>query len=34
MKIKVLGCPGAELPGFGLPSFLLDDSILIDAGTT
>jgi len=34
MKIKVLGCSGAEMPGFYLPAFLIDDSILLDAGTT
>lgn len=33
MKIKVLGCSGAELPDFGPPAFLLDDRILLDAGT-
>lgn len=33
MKIKVLGCSGAEFPGFGPPAFLLDDRILLDAGT-
>jgi len=34
MKIKVLGCSGAEFPGFGPPAFLLDNRILLDAGTT
>lgn len=34
MKIRVLGSAGAELPGFNPPAFLLNDTILIDAGTT
>ncbi len=34
MKIKVLGCYGAEFPNFKPPSFLIDDKILLDAGTT
>ena len=34
MKIKVLGCSGAELPNFSPPAFLLDDRILLDGGTT
>jgi ribonuclease BN (tRNA processing enzyme) len=33
MKIKVLGCSGAELPGHNPPGFLLDDKILFDAGS-
>jgi ribonuclease BN (tRNA processing enzyme) len=33
MKIKVLGCSGAEFPGRNLPSFLLDGRILFDAGS-
>jgi ribonuclease BN (tRNA processing enzyme) len=33
MKIKVLGCSGAEFPGHNLPSFLLDGRILFDAGS-
>jgi ribonuclease BN (tRNA processing enzyme) len=33
MKIKVLGCFGAELPGHNLPGFLLDNEILFDAGS-
>ena len=32
MKLKVLGASGSKLPGFGLTSFLLDKSILIDTG--
>ena len=34
MKITVLGCSGAEFPNFGPPAFLIDDKILLDAGTT
>jgi ribonuclease BN (tRNA processing enzyme) len=33
MKIKVLGCSGAEFPGHNPPGFLLDDEILFDAGS-
>lgn len=33
MKIKVLGCSGAEFPGHNPPGFLLDDKILFDAGS-
>lgn len=33
MKIKVLGCSGAEFPGHNSPGFLLDDEILFDAGS-
>jgi cAMP phosphodiesterase len=33
MKIKVLGCSGAEFPGSNFPSFLLDEKILFDAGS-
>ncbi len=33
MKIKVLGCSGAEFPGHNPPGFLLDDAILFDAGS-
>lgn len=32
MKLKVLGASGSKLPGFGLTSFLLDKTILIDTG--
>lgn len=32
MKIKVLGCYGGQLLGFHLTSFLVNDSILLDAG--
>lgn len=33
VKIKVLGCSGAEFPGHNTPGFLLDDEILFDAGS-
>ena len=33
MRIKVLGCAGAEYPGSNSPAFLLDGEILLDAGT-
>ncbi len=33
MRIKVLGCYGGQLLGFRLTSFLLNDSILLDAGS-
>jgi len=33
MKIRVLGASGSETPGHRSPAFLLDDSILFDAGT-
>ena len=33
MKIKVLGASGAEFPGHNPPSLLLDDRILLDAGS-
>ncbi len=33
MKFKVLGCSGAELPGYNPPAFLLDGKVLLDAGT-
>ncbi len=33
MKIRVLGCSGAEFPGHNPPGFLLDDEILFDAGS-
>ena len=34
MKFRVLGCSGGQLPGYNLSSFLIDDSLLIDAGST
>lgn len=33
MKIKVIGCSGAELPGHNAPAFLLNNEILFDAGS-
>jgi ribonuclease BN (tRNA processing enzyme) len=34
LKFRVLGCSGGQLPGFKLSSFLIEDSLLIDAGCT
>lgn len=34
MKFRVLGCSGGQLPGYNLSSFLIDDRLLIDAGST
>jgi ribonuclease BN (tRNA processing enzyme) len=33
MKIHVLGCSAVELPNSKLPGFLIDEKILLDAGT-
>jgi len=33
MEIRVLGCHGAQLPGYNTTAFLLDDKLLVDAGT-
>lgn len=33
MKIRVLGCAGSEAPGRKSPAFLVDDLLLLDAGT-
>ncbi len=33
MKLRVLGSAGAEFPGFRPPAFLIDDHLLLDAGT-
>ena len=33
MKLRVLGASGAEFPGFNPPAFLIDDCLLLDAGT-
>ncbi len=33
MKLRVLGSAGAEMPDFRPPAFLIDDSLLLDAGT-
>lgn len=32
MEIRILGCYGGQLPGKNLTSFLIDDTILVDAG--
>jgi ribonuclease BN (tRNA processing enzyme) len=34
LKFRVLGCSGGQLPGYNLSSFLIEDSLLIDAGST
>ncbi len=33
MNLRVLGCSGSDLPGHHLTSFLVNDSILLDAGS-
>lgn len=33
MRLRVLGSAGAEFPNFRPPAFLIDDSLLLDAGT-
>lgn len=33
MKLRVLGSAGAEFPDFRPPAFLIDESLLLDAGT-
>jgi ribonuclease BN (tRNA processing enzyme) len=33
MKLRVLGSAGAEFPNFRPPAFLVDDQLLLDAGT-
>ncbi|MBI3989669.1 MAG: 3',5'-cyclic-nucleotide phosphodiesterase [candidate division NC10 bacterium] len=33
MRIRVLGCFGGEAPGFHHPSFLIDEELLLDAGS-
>lgn len=33
MQLRVLGSAGAELPDFRPPAFLIDDQMLLDAGT-
>jgi ribonuclease BN (tRNA processing enzyme) len=33
MNLRVLGCSGSDLPGHHLTSFLVDDTILLDAGS-
>ena len=33
MKIRVLGCYGSEFPDYHITTFLINDSLLLDAGT-
>lgn len=33
MRLHVLGCSGSDLPGYNLTSFLIDGTILLDAGS-
>ena len=33
MKLRVLGCSGGQVPGHRLSCFLIDDSLLVDAGS-
>lgn len=33
MRLHVLGCSGSDLPGYNLTSFLIDEAILLDAGS-
>jgi ribonuclease BN (tRNA processing enzyme) len=33
MEIRVLGCHGSQLPGYGLTGFLIDSTTLLDAGS-
>lgn len=32
MRVRILGCFGAEMPGFRTTCFMVDDSTLVDAG--
>ncbi len=34
MKFHVLGCAGGQLPGYNLSCYLVDGSLLVDAGST
>jgi len=34
MKFQVIGCSGGQVPGHNLSSYLLDSTLLIDAGST
>ena len=34
IRLRVLGCSGGQVPGRNLSSYLLNDSLLIDAGST
>ncbi|MFZ4855833.1 MAG: 3',5'-cyclic-nucleotide phosphodiesterase [Desulfuromonadaceae bacterium] len=33
MRLRVLGCSGSSYPGHQSPAFLIDDNLLVDAGT-
>jgi len=33
MRVQVLGCAGAEFPKHNMPGFLIDRTVLLDAGT-
>lgn len=33
MKLRVLGCSGNQIPGHDLSAFLVNDSLLVDAGS-
>ena len=33
MKVKILGCYGSRVPGFSTSSLLINDTLLVDAGT-
>lgn len=33
MKVKVLGCSGSEAIGYNPPGFLVNDTVMLDAGT-
>ncbi len=33
MKMRVLGCSGGQVPGHNLSSFLINESLLVDAGS-
>ncbi len=33
MKLRVLGCSGGQVPGHNLSSYLVNDSLLVDAGS-
>ena len=33
MRLHILGCAGAELPKHNMPGFLVDRTVLLDAGT-
>ena len=32
MKLKVLGCYGGNIPGHGMTSLLINDTVALDAG--